>query len=157
MWRPQIGALSGDYRLIPWDMRGHGQSDSPEDESRYSRRAHDRGHARDPLRQDRGHVTVRHLVLVHRALAGEGGDNLAHSSREDEVRDGDAAVDVAQRAVHGRRNRREVLRALVVERSEQVPGHASVEGADEDRSAIVDVGDRRRGGVVVLGPRHRPR
>lgn len=37
MWEPQRGAL-GDagYRLITWDMRGHGQTDSPPDPSQYS-------------------------------------------------------------------------------------------------------------------------
>lgn len=36
MWRPNIPALSQRYRLILWDMRGHGQSDSPHDASLYS-------------------------------------------------------------------------------------------------------------------------
>ena len=36
MWRGQIEALQRSYRLIPWDMRGHGESDSPEDQALYS-------------------------------------------------------------------------------------------------------------------------
>lgn len=36
MWRGNIAALSAKHRLILWDMRGHGQSDSPEDQSLYS-------------------------------------------------------------------------------------------------------------------------
>jgi pimeloyl-ACP methyl ester carboxylesterase len=36
MWKPNIAALSRQYRLILWDMRGHGQSDSPDDRYRYS-------------------------------------------------------------------------------------------------------------------------
>jgi len=36
MWKGQITALSKDYRLIIWDMRGHGQSDYPDDQSAYS-------------------------------------------------------------------------------------------------------------------------
>ncbi len=36
MWRGQIEALSKDHTLILWDMRGHGQSDSPRDENAYS-------------------------------------------------------------------------------------------------------------------------
>ena len=36
MWRPQIDALSRDHTLILWDMRGHGQSDSPADDGLYS-------------------------------------------------------------------------------------------------------------------------
>jgi pimeloyl-ACP methyl ester carboxylesterase len=36
MWKPNIPTLSQRHRLILWDMRGHGQSDSPNDPSRYS-------------------------------------------------------------------------------------------------------------------------
>ena len=36
MWRGQIETLSADHQLILWDMRGHGQSASPEDPSAYS-------------------------------------------------------------------------------------------------------------------------
>src|SRR5256714_3398150 len=35
MWEPQIRGLDS-YRLIVWDIRGHGRSDSPEDPSAYS-------------------------------------------------------------------------------------------------------------------------
>jgi pimeloyl-ACP methyl ester carboxylesterase len=36
MWRGQIAALSARHRLVLWDMRGHGQSDYPADQSEYS-------------------------------------------------------------------------------------------------------------------------
>lgn len=36
MWKPNIAALSQRYRLILWDMRGHGQTDSPNDPYQYS-------------------------------------------------------------------------------------------------------------------------
>ncbi|EXJ60047.1 hypothetical protein A1O7_04196 [Cladophialophora yegresii CBS 114405] len=36
MWTGQIPALSRHFRLITWDMRGHGQSDSPTDQAAYS-------------------------------------------------------------------------------------------------------------------------
>src|SRR5258707_11179651 len=36
MWQGQVAALSKHYRLILWDMRGHGQSDYPEDPGAYS-------------------------------------------------------------------------------------------------------------------------
>ncbi|BCW87907.1 AB hydrolase superfamily protein YdjP [Alphaproteobacteria bacterium SO-S41] len=36
MWRGQIEALAKDHTLVLWDMRGHGQSDYPEDQSAYS-------------------------------------------------------------------------------------------------------------------------
>lgn len=35
-WKPQVEALSQSYQLITWDMRGHGQSDSPDDPALYS-------------------------------------------------------------------------------------------------------------------------
>ena len=36
MWQGQIEALAKRHRLILWDMRGHGQSDYPDDPSAYS-------------------------------------------------------------------------------------------------------------------------
>jgi pimeloyl-ACP methyl ester carboxylesterase len=39
MWAGQIDALSKDHTLVIWDMRGHGQSDSPDDPALYSEAA----------------------------------------------------------------------------------------------------------------------
>ncbi len=36
MWREQIAALKDRYRVMTWDMRGHGQSDYPDDPDAYS-------------------------------------------------------------------------------------------------------------------------
>jgi pimeloyl-ACP methyl ester carboxylesterase len=36
MWRGQIEALSKNHKLVLWDMRGHGQSDYPDDPKAYS-------------------------------------------------------------------------------------------------------------------------
>ena len=36
MWAGQIEALSPFYRVVVWDMRGHGESDCPEDPAAYS-------------------------------------------------------------------------------------------------------------------------
>lgn len=36
MWSGQVEALAADHTLITWDMRGHGQSDSPADPDQYS-------------------------------------------------------------------------------------------------------------------------
>ena len=36
MWRGQIEPFSRRYKLITWDMRGHGRSDYPEDPAAYS-------------------------------------------------------------------------------------------------------------------------
>jgi len=39
MWDGQVEALKGNYRVITWDMRGHGQSDSPDESKAYSEAA----------------------------------------------------------------------------------------------------------------------
>jgi pimeloyl-ACP methyl ester carboxylesterase len=36
MWKGQIELLSKSHKLVVWDMRGHGQSDYPEDPAAYS-------------------------------------------------------------------------------------------------------------------------
>lgn len=36
MWQGQVETLSKDHTLVTWDMRGHGQSDYPEDQALYS-------------------------------------------------------------------------------------------------------------------------
>lgn len=36
MWEPQVEALSLRHRLIVWDLRGHGESDSPDDPQAYT-------------------------------------------------------------------------------------------------------------------------
>lgn len=36
MWRPQVRGLRSAYRLLTWDLRGHGESDSPEDLDAYA-------------------------------------------------------------------------------------------------------------------------
>jgi pimeloyl-ACP methyl ester carboxylesterase len=36
MWHGQVEALAREHRLILWDMRGHGQSDYPDDPAAYS-------------------------------------------------------------------------------------------------------------------------
>jgi pimeloyl-ACP methyl ester carboxylesterase len=39
MWRAQIEPLAAHHKLVLWDMRGHGQSDYPEDPAAYSETA----------------------------------------------------------------------------------------------------------------------
>jgi len=36
MWDPQVAALQANFRLVTWDLRGHGGSDSPERLDLYS-------------------------------------------------------------------------------------------------------------------------
>jgi pimeloyl-ACP methyl ester carboxylesterase len=39
MWDSQIEALESRWHVVRWDMRGHGQSDSPEDPAAYTHKA----------------------------------------------------------------------------------------------------------------------
>jgi pimeloyl-ACP methyl ester carboxylesterase len=39
MWAGQIAPLSAHFKVIAWDMRGHGQSDYPDDQDAYSEAA----------------------------------------------------------------------------------------------------------------------
>ena len=39
MWRPNVGALAAARKVITWDMRGHGRSDSPADPAEYTHAA----------------------------------------------------------------------------------------------------------------------
>src|SRR5262252_6952461 len=39
MWNGQVTALSRNHKLVLWDMRGHGQSDYPDDPAAYSEAA----------------------------------------------------------------------------------------------------------------------
>jgi pimeloyl-ACP methyl ester carboxylesterase len=39
MWKGNIAALSKQHTLVTWDMRGHGQTDYPPDQSAYSEEA----------------------------------------------------------------------------------------------------------------------
>ncbi len=57
-WRPQIPALSKGYRLILWDPRGHGKSDSPKKREMYGPdiSAEDLLGLMNHLRIDKAHV-----------------------------------------------------------------------------------------------------
>src|SRR5436190_6201468 len=39
MWAGQIASLAPHFTVVTWDMRGHGQSDYPEDPAKYSEAA----------------------------------------------------------------------------------------------------------------------
>ena len=36
MWAPNLAALAAERQVITWDIRGHGQSDSPDDQALYT-------------------------------------------------------------------------------------------------------------------------
>jgi pimeloyl-ACP methyl ester carboxylesterase len=39
MWEGQVAPFSKDFKLITWDMRGHGRSDYPDDQAEYTEAA----------------------------------------------------------------------------------------------------------------------
>jgi len=65
MWAPQVEAFSRRYRFITWDMRGHGQTDSPEAQEDYSE-----AHTVADLRQLLAYLGVEQAVVGGLSLGG---------------------------------------------------------------------------------------
>jgi pimeloyl-ACP methyl ester carboxylesterase len=65
MWKQQHEAIGAKYRLISWDMRGHGRSDSPEDQSLYSE-----AHTADDMAAVLDACAVRQAVIGGLSLGG---------------------------------------------------------------------------------------
>jgi pimeloyl-ACP methyl ester carboxylesterase len=75
MWQPQVGPLTERFRLITWDMRGHGSSDSPEEQSAYSE-----AHTVEDLAALLRHLGIEQAVIGGLSLGGymSLGFHLAH-------------------------------------------------------------------------------
>lgn len=65
MWRGQVEAFQASYRLVPWDMRGHGNSASPEDQVLYSHQ-----HTVEDMRALLDHLQIEQAVIVGHSLGG---------------------------------------------------------------------------------------
>ena len=65
MWDGQVEALEGSYRVITWDMRGHGQSDSPDDPKAYSEQA-----TVDDMAAILKHLGIENAVIGGLSLGG---------------------------------------------------------------------------------------
>ena len=65
MWRRQVEAFQASHRLIPWDMRGHGNSDSPEDQALYSQQ-----HTAEDMRALLDQLQIEHAVIAGHSLGG---------------------------------------------------------------------------------------
>jgi pimeloyl-ACP methyl ester carboxylesterase len=64
MWKGQADAFPG-YRVITWDMRGHGQTDSPEDQSLYSE-----DHTVDDMAAILNELGIERAVIAGLSLGG---------------------------------------------------------------------------------------
>ena len=65
MWKGQVAALKDRYRVVTWDMRGHGQSDSPEDQTLYSE-----AHTIDDMAAILRHLGIERAVIGGLSLGG---------------------------------------------------------------------------------------
>src|SRR5687768_3336574 len=65
MWQQQIEAFQDTYRLLPWDMRGHGQSDSPDDQILYSH-----AHTVEDMRAILDHLHLDQAIIAGHSLGG---------------------------------------------------------------------------------------
>jgi pimeloyl-ACP methyl ester carboxylesterase len=62
MWEPQVAALAPHARVVTWDLRGHGRSESPDDASAYSH---------DIALGDLDELVGERAVLVGHSLGGQ--------------------------------------------------------------------------------------
>lgn len=78
MWRGQVEAFQDRYRLIPWDMRGHGQTECPLDLSHYSQALTD-----DDMASLLDHLEIDKAVIAGHSLGGfmSLSFNVAHPDR----------------------------------------------------------------------------
>jgi pimeloyl-ACP methyl ester carboxylesterase len=65
MWRGQVDAFSDRYRLIRWDMRGHGQTECPDDLSQYSQ-----AHCVADMVALLDHLKIEQAVIAGHSLGG---------------------------------------------------------------------------------------
>lgn len=65
MWDGQLAAFSDRYRVVAWDMRGHGGTDSPEDPAQYSAE-----HTVADMRALLGHLGIISAVIGGLSLGG---------------------------------------------------------------------------------------
>ena len=65
MWRGQVDAFGDRYRLIRWDMRGHGQTECPDDLSHYSQ-----AHCVDDMAGLLDHLKIEQAVIAGHSLGG---------------------------------------------------------------------------------------
>ena len=65
MWDGQRAALGDDYRIVSWDMRGHGQTESPKDPAQYSTAL-----TVADMRALREHCGIERLVVGGLSLGG---------------------------------------------------------------------------------------
>lgn len=65
MWRPQRPALEPRHRLVTWDIRGHGSTESPADPGLYSH-----AHAVGDMRALLDHLGIERAVIGGLSLGG---------------------------------------------------------------------------------------
>lgn len=65
MWAAQAAAFKVDYRVITWDMRGHGDTDSPEDPDAYSE-----AHTVDDMAALLDALDIEYAVIAGLSLGG---------------------------------------------------------------------------------------
>lgn len=78
MWRGQVEAFQDRYRLIPWDMRGHGRTDCPEGLNYYSQSLTD-----GDMLALLNHLEIEQAVIAGHSLGGfmSLSFNVAHPER----------------------------------------------------------------------------
>jgi pimeloyl-ACP methyl ester carboxylesterase len=175
MWAPQRPVLEPSYRLITWDMRGHGETESPADAAQYSE-ALTVGDMRGLL----GHLGVERAVIGGLSLGGTMSLAFHRRHREmvralvicdsgpgyrnDEARAGwnkrahERAADLEARGLAAlSSSSREMQEAMRRHRSPQGLAHAARGMLAQEGSAIIDsLPEIRVPTLIILGDRDTP-
>ena len=174
MWDGQHAALGSRYRVISWSMRGHGETESPADPSRYSA-ALTVGDMRALL----GHLGVEHAVIGGLSLGGyvSLAFYLAHPEmvralvvcdsgpgyRSPDAREAwnarahERAAALEARGIDALGRSREVREALGLHRSAQGLAHAARGMLAQEGSRVIDgLGSIRVPTLIVVGDQDQP-
>ncbi|MEM7251889.1 MAG: alpha/beta fold hydrolase [Pseudomonadota bacterium] len=65
MWGPQVSAFESSNRLVAWDMRGHGESDCPDDVAHYSQ-----ARAVEDMRELLDALSIDKAIIAGHSLGG---------------------------------------------------------------------------------------
>lgn len=175
MWAPQRPALEPSYRLISWDMRGHGQTDSPADPAQYSEAS-----TVEDMRSLLAHLGVPRAVIGGLSLGGT--MSLAFHRRYPEMvralvicdsgpgyrndearavwnkRAHERAADLEARGLAAlTSSSREMQEAMRHHRSAQGLAHAARGMLSQEGSAIIDsLPSIRVPTLIILGDRDTP-
>jgi pimeloyl-ACP methyl ester carboxylesterase len=175
MWDGQRAALGDGYRIISWDMRGHGQTESPSDPKQYSAAL-----TVADMRALLGHCGVERAVIGGLSLGGyvslafyltypemvralvicDSGPGYRNAEARTawNTRAHDRAAELERQGLEALAGRsREMREAMGHHRSAQGLAHAARGMLAQEGSAVIDgLGSIKVPALIIVGDQDRP-